>query len=147
MSVSADSIKELLSSENLGDRLRAVNQIRELEPQIGLELVQIAIGDSSARVRYSAVSQMDTLGIQDLPLSLTILRGLLHDPEADVQAAAAAFEKLFGSESLRKTMGNSRYSRIGTQNWRFGKTKHYRQCKLRAGESSVDGEHSSGKSR
>jgi hypothetical protein len=89
MSVSADSIKELLSSENLGDRLRAVNQIRELEPQIGLELVQIAIGDSSARVRYSAVSQMDTLGTQDLPLSLKILRGLLNDPEADVQAAAA----------------------------------------------------------
>ncbi|MFN5064638.1 MAG: phycobilisome degradation protein NblB [Aphanizomenon sp.] len=89
MSVSADSIKELLHSDNLGDRLRAVNQIRELEPQIGLELVQIAIGDSSARVRYSAVSQMDTLGTQDLPLSLTILRGLLHDPEPDVQAAAA----------------------------------------------------------
>jgi HEAT repeat protein len=89
MSVSAESIKELLSSENLGDRLRAVNQIRELEPQIGLELVQIAICDKSARVRYSAVSQMDTLGIQDLPLSLKILRGLLNDPEADVQAAAA----------------------------------------------------------
>ncbi|MFO5526613.1 MAG: HEAT repeat domain-containing protein, partial [Cuspidothrix sp.] len=39
MSVSAESIKELLSSEDLGDRLRAVNQIRELEPQIALELV------------------------------------------------------------------------------------------------------------
>lgn len=89
MSVSAESIKELLSSEDLGDRLRAVNQIRELEPQIALELVQIAIQDKSARVRYCAVSQMDTLGTQNLPLSLTILRGLLHDPEADVQAAAA----------------------------------------------------------
>ncbi|MFO0142925.1 MAG: HEAT repeat domain-containing protein, partial [Aphanizomenon sp.] len=32
MSVSADSIRELLHSDNLGDRLRAVNQIRELEP-------------------------------------------------------------------------------------------------------------------
>ncbi|MDB9537172.1 HEAT repeat domain-containing protein [Dolichospermum planctonicum CS-1226] len=89
MAVSADTIKTLLNSENLGDRLRAVNQIRELEPHIGLELIQIAIGDSSARVRYAAVSQMDTLGKQDLPLSLTILRGLLNDPEADVQAAAA----------------------------------------------------------
>jgi HEAT repeat protein len=89
MSVSVESVKELLSSENLGDRLRAVNQIRELEPKIGLELVQIAICDHSARVRYSAVSQMDTLGTQDLQLSLDILRRLLNDPEADVQAAAA----------------------------------------------------------
>jgi hypothetical protein len=89
MTISADSVKELLSSENLGDRLRAVNQIRSLKPHIGLELVQIAIGDSSARVRYAAVSQMDTLGTQDLQLSLTILRVLLNDPEADVQAAAA----------------------------------------------------------
>jgi HEAT repeat protein len=89
MSVSAESVKELLSSENLGDRLRAVNQIRELEPKTGLELVQIAIADKNSRVRYSAVSQMDTLGNQDLNFSLQILRELLKDPEADVQAAAA----------------------------------------------------------
>ncbi|AFZ58133.1 HEAT repeat domain-containing protein [Anabaena cylindrica FACHB-243] len=89
MSVSAESVKELLNSENLGDRLRAVNQIRELEPKVGLELLQIAIGDGNSRVRYSAVSQMDTLGEQDLELSLRLLRDLLNDPEADVQAAAA----------------------------------------------------------
>ncbi|MFM2062443.1 MAG: hypothetical protein RLZZ507_2113 [Cyanobacteriota bacterium] len=89
MSISAESVKELLSSENLGDRLRAVNQIRELEPKTALELVQIAIGDQNSRVRYSAVSQMDTLGDQNLDLSLQILRELLNDPEADVQAAAA----------------------------------------------------------
>ncbi|MEA5616734.1 HEAT repeat domain-containing protein [Cronbergia sp. UHCC 0137] len=89
MTISPESVKQLLSSENLGDRLRAVNQIRELEPKIGLELLQIAIGDSNARVRYSAVSQMDTLGSQDLELSLNLLRQLLKDPEPDVQAAAA----------------------------------------------------------
>ncbi|MGM3305890.1 phycobilisome degradation protein NblB [Anabaena sp. WFMT] len=89
MSISIESVKELLSSENLGDRLRAVNQIRELEPKVGLELLQIAIGDGNSRVRYSAVSQMDTLGEQDLELSLHLLRDLLNDPEADVQAAAA----------------------------------------------------------
>ncbi|MEA5576896.1 phycobilisome degradation protein NblB [Anabaena sp. UHCC 0451] len=89
MSISAESVQELLSSENLGDRLRAVNQIRELEPKTALELVQIAIGDKNSRVRYSAVSQMDTLGEQDLDLSLQVLRELLNDPEADVQAAAA----------------------------------------------------------
>ncbi|MBK1988885.1 HEAT repeat domain-containing protein [Sphaerospermopsis aphanizomenoides BCCUSP55] len=89
MSISAESVKELLSSENLGDRLRAVNQIRELEPKTAFELIQIAIGDKNSRVRYSAVSQLDTLGEQDLDLSLQILRQLLNDPEADVQAAAA----------------------------------------------------------
>jgi len=64
----------MLSSENLGDRLRAVNQIRELEPAIAFELVQTAINDRNARVRYSAVSQMDTLGGQDLSTALTVLR-------------------------------------------------------------------------
>ncbi|MDM9582902.1 phycobilisome degradation protein NblB [Nostoc sp. GT001] len=90
MSITPESVKQLLSSEDLGDRLRAVNQIRELEPAIGFELIQSAIGDRNSRVRYSAVSQMDTLGTQDLQLSLDILRDrLLHDSEVDVQAAAA----------------------------------------------------------
>ncbi|MEI1375719.1 HEAT repeat domain-containing protein [Nostoc sp. UHCC 0926] len=90
MSINAESVKQLLSSEDLGDRLRAVNQIRQLEPAIGFELIQNAIGDRNSRVRYSAVSQMDTLGTQDLQLSLDILRDrLLHDSEVDVQAAAA----------------------------------------------------------
>jgi len=40
MSVTPESVKQMLSSENLGDRLRAVNQIRELEPAIAFELVQ-----------------------------------------------------------------------------------------------------------
>ncbi|MBG1262761.1 phycobilisome degradation protein NblB [Nostoc commune] len=90
MSITPESVKQLLSSEDLGDRLRAVNQIRQLEPAIGFELIQSAIGDRNSRVRYSAVSQMDTLGTQDLQLSLDILRDrLLHDSEVDVQAAAA----------------------------------------------------------
>jgi HEAT repeat protein len=89
MSITPESVKQLLSSEDLGDRLRAVNQIRQLEPAVGFELIQSAVGDSSSRVRYSAVSQLDTLGGQDLERSLHILRDLLSDPEPDVQAAAA----------------------------------------------------------
>jgi len=89
MSITPESVQQLLSSENLGDRLRAVNQIRDLEPAIAFELIQTAVGDSNARVRYSAVSQLDTLGAQDSQLSLNILRELLKDPEPDVQAAAA----------------------------------------------------------
>ena len=90
MSVTPESVKQMLSSEDLGDRLRAVNQIRELEPAIAFDLVQTAINDRNARVRYSAVSQLDTLGGQDLSTALTVLRDrLFNDPEPDVQAAAA----------------------------------------------------------
>jgi HEAT repeat protein len=90
MSITPESVRQLLSSEDLGDRLRAVNQARDLEPANAFELIQIAINDSNSRVRYSAVSQMDTLGNQDLDLSLNLLRDrLINDPEADVQAAAA----------------------------------------------------------
>lgn len=91
MSVTPESVKQMLSSENLGDRLRAVNQIRELEDTvIAFELAQTAINDRNARVRYSAVSQMDTLGGQDLQTALNLLRDrLFNDPEPDVQAAAA----------------------------------------------------------
>ncbi|AKG22886.1 phycobilisome degradation protein NblB [Calothrix sp. 336/3] len=90
MSITSESVRELLGSDDLGDRLRAVNQIRELEPSIGFELIQIAVSDRNPRVRYSAISQFDTLGGENLDLSLQILRDrLLHDPEVDVQAAAA----------------------------------------------------------
>ena len=89
MSITPDTVKKKLESEDLGDRLRGVNEIRELEPAIGFELIQSAITDTNARVRYSAVSQFDTLGTQDLDKSLSLLRGLLQDPEADVKAAAA----------------------------------------------------------
>ena len=90
MSITPESVKQMLSSEDLGDRLRAVNQIRELEPEIAFGLVQSAVNDTNARVRYSAVSQLDTLGGQDLATAFTLLRDrLLNDPEPDVQAAAA----------------------------------------------------------
>jgi HEAT repeat protein len=90
MSITPESVKQMLSSEDLGDRLRAVNQIRDLEPAIAFELAQSAVTDSNARVRYSAVSLFDTVGKQDLDASLNILRDrLLNDPEPDVQAAAA----------------------------------------------------------
>lgn len=90
MSPTPDSVKQLLASSDLGDRLRAVNQMRGLAPNIAFELLQTAVADSSPRVRYSAISLIDSVGEQDRQLSLQILRqALLHDPEPDVQAAAA----------------------------------------------------------
>ncbi|MEH2383201.1 MAG: HEAT repeat domain-containing protein [Nostoc sp.] len=115
MSITSESVKQLLSSEDLGDRLRAVNQIRQLEPAIGFELIQTAIGDRNSRVRYSAVSQMDTLGTQDLRLSLDILRDrLLHDSEVDVQAAAA---DCLGALKLREAFEDLQQLYYTTSEW------------------------------
>jgi len=90
MSVTPESVKEQLSSQDFGERLSALNQLRQLEPAIAFEIIQPAIADQSVRVRYAAVSQMSTLGRCNPTLALEILRRcLLEDPEPDVQAAAA----------------------------------------------------------
>lgn len=85
-----DSVQNLLNSEDYGDRLRAVNQMRELEDSIAFELLKKASQDKNTRVRYAAVSQIADKGTVNLEESLELLRDrLLHDPEIDVQAAAA----------------------------------------------------------
>ena len=90
MSVTPESVKQLLNSEDYGDRISGVNQLRQLDKAAAFELVQPIIKDNNTRVRYAAVSQMDSLGDLDLKLSLELLRDRLYnDPEADVQAAAA----------------------------------------------------------
>jgi HEAT repeat protein len=90
MSITPESVEQLLNSEDFGDRLRAVNQLRQLEPAIAYNLIQSAIGDKNIRVRYAAVSQMSTLGTQNLSNALEVLLdSLRNDPEPDVKAAAA----------------------------------------------------------
>lgn len=90
MTINPESVQKLLTSAELGDRLRGVNQLRTLDRSIAFELVQMPIQDSNSRVRYAAVSQLDELGWENLPKSLEILRDRLHnDSEVDVQAAAA----------------------------------------------------------
>ncbi|MCU0525026.1 MAG: HEAT repeat domain-containing protein [Elainella sp. Prado103] len=89
MSVTPESVQALLTSEDFGDRLSGVNQLRQLDPAVAFELIQPAVADRNVRVRYAAVSQLASLGEQNLDLSLELLRGGLSDPEADVQAAAA----------------------------------------------------------
>ena len=90
MTITPESVKELLDSDNFGDRIRGINQLRQIEPLIAFELIKPLIDDKNTRVRYAAVSQLDTLGTQDLTTSLAMLRDrLFNDPEPDVQAAAA----------------------------------------------------------
>lgn len=90
MSPTPESVKQQIESSDLGDRLRGVNQARELDPAIAYELIVQACKDGNARVRYAAFSQLDTLGNQNRQQTLELLRdALLNDPETDVQSAAA----------------------------------------------------------
>ena len=90
MSITPESVQELLDSEDFGMRIRGLNQLREIDQATAFEMVQPLITDDNTRVRYAAVSQMDTLGTHNKQQALGILRDrLFNDPEPDVQAAAA----------------------------------------------------------
>ena len=85
-----ESVTLLLNSEDYGERLSGINQLRVLDPAQAFGLIQGVIQDQNARVRYAAVSQLSSLGRQDLPKALEILRDrLFNDSEIDVKAAAA----------------------------------------------------------
>ena len=115
MSITPESVQQLLSYGDLGDRLRAVNQMRQLEPAIAFSFIQTAIADPNARVRYAAASQMSTLGLQNLPLALEILCDRLHnDPEPDVQAAAA---DALGALKLREAFDDLQQVYQNTSEW------------------------------
>jgi len=86
----AAAVQQALASEDLGERLSGVNQLRQLPPDVAFALIQPAIVDANPRVRYAAVSQLSTLGTCDLAQAQALLRDrLYHDPEVDVKAAAA----------------------------------------------------------
>ncbi|PNW43814.1 UNVERIFIED_CONTAM: phycocyanin alpha phycocyanobilin lyase [Euhalothece sp. KZN 001] len=90
MDITPESVASLLNSEDYGDRLTGINQLRELDPKAAFPLIQPVINDSNVRVRYAAVSQMSSLGVVDREKSLELLRDRLrNESEADVQAAAA----------------------------------------------------------
>jgi HEAT repeat protein len=85
-----EAITALVNSENKGDRIKALNLLRDIEPATAYGYLKQLVADKDTRVRYAAVSQLASLGGQDLAQSATILRDrLVNDPEPDVQAAAA----------------------------------------------------------
>jgi HEAT repeat protein len=86
----SENITALVNSEHKGDRITALNMLREIEPAIAFGYIKQLVTDANTRVRYAAVSQLATLGSQDLTESFDILRDrLVNDSEPDVQAAAA----------------------------------------------------------
>ncbi len=90
MTITPESVQELLNSADYGDRLIGVNQLRQLETSVAFELIEPLITDQNPRVRYAAVSQLDSLGKQNLEKTLALLKDrLLYDGEMDVKAAAA----------------------------------------------------------
>ncbi|MDR9401994.1 MAG: HEAT repeat domain-containing protein [Halothece sp. Uz-M2-17] len=90
MDITPESVATLLNSEDYGDRLTGINQLRQLDPAEAFPLIQPLINDTNVRVRYAAVSQMSSLGAVDREQALTLLRDRLrNESEADVQAAAA----------------------------------------------------------
>ncbi|MDX2273428.1 MAG: HEAT repeat domain-containing protein [Cyanobacteriota bacterium] len=90
-SLTPGDVADLLDSQDLGDRLRAVNQTRYLHPDVGFDLLVKAARDNNARVRYAAISQIGTLTLGDPSAALALLQqSLKEDPEFDVRAAAAA---------------------------------------------------------
>lgn len=84
-----EQIRPMLDSENFGDRIKGINLLRNIDPGTAFDLIQPLCQDSNTRVRYAAVSQVSTLGKQDLSVALDLLKQALADPEPDVQAAAA----------------------------------------------------------
>ncbi len=90
MTITPESVEQLLYSENFGDRIRGINELKKLEHQIAYDLIQPILKDDNVRVRYAAVSQLDSLGDVNRQQSLELLLDILYnDPEADVRAAAA----------------------------------------------------------
>ena len=62
MSATPESVQTLLNSDNFGDRLSGINQLRQLDPATAFELIRPAVTDKNVRVRYAAVSQLSSLG-------------------------------------------------------------------------------------
>lgn len=87
------SLEELalnLQSEDLSVRMRVLPASRSLSHADRFLLVQTAVNDPNSRIRYDAVSQLATLGREDLEATKAMLKQALHgDPEMDVRAAAA----------------------------------------------------------
>ncbi len=110
-----DSVQADLNSEDFGDRLSGLNALRPLPAEVAFQGVLPLVQDNHVRVRYAAVSQMDSVGHIDPAKSLEVLRDrLLNDPEADVRAAAA---DAIGALKLTEGFGDLKAAYENTSDW------------------------------
>jgi HEAT repeat protein len=114
MSTTVESVKALLSSPDFGERLRGINQLRELDRATAFELIQPMVQDANVRVRYAATCQVSTLGAENPTRALEMLRVGMRDSEADVQAAAADG---VGALQLVEAFPDLRQLYISTPDW------------------------------
>jgi HEAT repeat protein len=89
MTITPESAQALLSSEDFGDRIQGINQLRELPAGEAFGLLFPILQDPNVRVRYAAVSLLASVGQVEPAKSLEALRVALKDPESDVIAAGA----------------------------------------------------------
>ncbi len=115
MGVTYEAIQALLNSDQFGDKIRGLNQLRELAPDEAFPLLVPLVNDANPRIRYAAVSQLDPIGQADLTTSLTLLRDrLFNDPEIDVQSVAA---DVIGGLKLTEAYPDLRQAYETTPEW------------------------------
>lgn len=89
MSITPESAKALLTSDNFGERIQGINQLREIAAADAFELLPLVLNDRNERVRYAAVSLLSSVGQVDREQARELLQVALRDTESDVKAAAA----------------------------------------------------------
>jgi HEAT repeat protein len=110
-----DGFRERLSSDDLGVRMKALSDSRSLDTSERFVLAIIAANDRNARIRYDAVSQLSTIGSEDLDKALSVLSDrLLTDPENDVRAAAA---DSIGALKLTAAFDSLKQAYLTTDDW------------------------------
>jgi HEAT repeat protein len=115
METTPESTAAQLASADYGERLSGLNSLRQIDPATAFVLIQPLLADTNVRVRYAAVSQLATLGIQNPQAALGVLRDrLLNDPEADVKAAAA---DALGALQLREAFPELNAAYHATTDW------------------------------
>lgn len=115
MNYSPESVQQLLNSEDYGERIKGLNQLRQIDPTIAFEMIKPLVNDANARIRYAAVSQLDPLGNQDLVAATALLRDrLFNDSEVDVRAVAA---DVIGGLKLASAFDDLQQAYHGTSDW------------------------------
>ena len=90
MTITPESVQQLISSDLFSDRVRGLTQLKHIDSKLAFEMVKPLVKDPNPRIRYAAVGQLDPLGNENPQQALVLLRDrLFNDPEIDVKSVAA----------------------------------------------------------